>query len=358
MAKKIPKDAQADSLNAERRVWLAGLLAAPLLPWVQTGWAQAVAPTRVYGANPSVTYLLAALAPETFLGWNFPPPPQSKGYFSDAVLAKPVIGGFFGQGKSPNVEALLAARPELAIVSDAAAVGTSVSEKQLKALGIPVKKLTLDAVADYPAAIESLGAWLGISARVQPAADLCRQMLTQLKSLPMPNPAPVIYYAEQDNGLATECPGSFHAEVLDLVHATNPMSCPNNGMGGFGMVRISLEMLYQMNPEWVLTQDQPAAHTMLTDARYANLYAVKNKKLLLAPQVPFRWIDRPPSVMRILAAFWLYDRLYPGHHRFDLHTLAKNFVQTFFNVSMSDDAITAMLNPPLTAAGNGAGKTA
>jgi iron complex transport system substrate-binding protein len=351
MAKNPCESAADQSADRARRAWLAGLVAAPFLPWPHTVWAQAAKPTRVYGANPVVTYLLAALAPETLLGWNFPPPPQSRGFFSETALAKPVIGGFFGQGKSPNEELLLAARPELAIVSGAAAVGTSVSETQLNALGIPVKNLTLDKVADYPAAIELLGEWLGITARVQPAADLCRSLLAQLNSLPMPKPAPVIYYAEQDNGLATECPGSFHAEVLDLVHATNPVRCPKNGVGGFGMVRISLETLYQMNPEWILTQDKPAARTVLTDARYAELAAVKNEQVVLAPQIPFRWIDRPPSFMRILAAFWLYDRLYPGHHRFDLSALTKTFVHTFFNVTMDDDAVHAMLNPMSDGAG-------
>ncbi len=336
-------DAQVSGFDPRRRAWLAGLIAAPLLPWAER--AMAAAPTRVYGANPVVSYLLAALAPETFLGWNFPPPPQSRGYFSDAVLAKPVIGGFFGQGKSPNVEVLLSTRPELAIVSGAAAVGTQVSEVQLKKLGIAVKNLSLDKVADYPAAIETLGQWLGITARVQPAADLCRRLLAQLNSLPMPQPAPVIYYAEQANGLATECPGSFHAEVLDLLHATNPMQCPGGKTDGFGMVRISLETLYQMNPQWVLTQEPQAVHAFERDARYANLAAVKNKQILLAPQVPFRWIDRPPSFMRILAAFWLYDRVYPGHHRFDLARITKEFMRAFFNVSMSDDALSAMLNP-------------
>ena len=136
MAKKIHEGGPHAAINLSRRQWLARLAAVPFVPWVTAGWAQAAIPTRVYGANPSVTYLLAALAPETFLGWNFPPPSQSRGYFSDTVFTKPVIGGFFGQGKSPNVEALLATRPELAIVSDELKIPQREAFQHIDAWGI------------------------------------------------------------------------------------------------------------------------------------------------------------------------------------------------------------------------------
>lgn len=259
-----------------RRIFLSGLVSAPFLALPRLGFG--ATPQRVYGANPVVTYLLAALAPDRFIGWNFSPPPQSRGYFADAIMKKPVIGGFFGQGKTPNVEVLLANHPDLAIVSDAASVGTQVSERQLKKLGIPVKRLVLNTVYDYPEAIRQLGDWLGMSARVQPAADLCQNLLATLKTLPMPKPAPVIYYAEQDDGLASECPGSFHAEVLDLLHVTNPMVCPGQKNDGFGMVHISIETLFKMNPQWVLTQTPTTLRTFQTDPRYADLAAVQSKK--------------------------------------------------------------------------------
>jgi iron complex transport system substrate-binding protein len=326
-----------------RRTLIGGLVAAPFLSLPT--YALAGTYKRVYGANPVVSYLLAALAPETFIGWNFPPPPQSHGYFSDVTLKKPVIGGFFGQGRTPNVEVLLSSKPDLAIISGAASISTSVSETQLKKLGIPVKDLILDKVTDYPAAIEMLGQWLDISARVQPAADLCRTLLAKFNTLPMPKPSPVIYYAEQNDGLATECPGSFHAEILDLLQASNPVSCPGGDHGGFGMVRISMEDLLKINPEWVLTQDPQTYETIQNDPRYADLLAVKMGQIALAPQIPFRWIDRPPSFMRILAAFWLYDRLYPAHHRFDLESLSKQFIQAFFRVEMTQMQTQLMLNP-------------
>lgn len=336
-------DFQTPQFRRSRRALLGGIVASPFFTAPSKTYAST--PARVYGANPVVSYLLAALAPEQFLGWNFPPPPQSRGYFSDTVLAKPVVGGFFGQGRTPNVELLLENRPDLALVSGATSVSTSVSETQLKKLGVPVKRLILDKVSDYPSAIETLGQWLDISERVQPAADISRMLLAKFNTLPMPKPAPVIYYAEQNDGLATECPGSLHSEVQDLLQATNPVSCPSGEHSGFGMVRISMESLLRMNPEWVLTQENQAFEALQRDPRYADLMAVKLGQVILAPQIPFRWIDRPPSFMRLLAAFWLYDRLYPAHHRFDLEVLCKQFIKAFFNVEMTQIQLELMLNP-------------
>jgi len=330
--------------NPTRRRLLHSLLAAPLLPWAGHAVA-ADFPARVYGANPVVSYLLAALAPEVFVGWNFPPPEQSAGYFSDAVLKKPVVGGFFGQGRTPNMEALLATRPQLAIISGATSVSTNESRKLFAQLNIPVQELTLNTAVDYPKAIEALGDWLGTRTRLQPVADFYRQLWQRYQQLPFSRPALVVYYAEQNDGLATECPNSLHAEVLRLVQANNPVTCPGGEAGKFGMLRISLESLYRMNPEWILTQDRATLSTFEQDSRYAELHAVTNHKLILAPQVPFRWIDRPPSFLRLLAAYWLYDRLYPGHHRFDLVSITQEFMQHFFNKTLNPAEAGHLLNP-------------
>ena len=338
----------SDAPNVTRRRFIQTLLAAPLCPWAGRALA-ADYPVRVYGANPVVSYLLAALAPEVFVGWNFPPPEQSAGYFSAKVLKKPVVGGFFGQGRTPNTEALLATRPQLAIISGATSVSTNESRKMFGQLGIPVQELTLNNAADYPQAIRVLGDWLGIRARLNPVADFYQQLWQRYQQLPFPRPAPVVYYAEQNDGLATECPDSLHAEVLRLVQADNPVVCPGGEAGKFGMMRISLESLYRMNPHWILTQDRATLSTFEQDTRYAQLQAVGQHKMLLAPQIPFRWIDRPPSFMRLLAAYWLYDRLYPGHHRFDLVTLTQEFMHHFFNKTLTPAEAGHVLNPSQTA---------
>lgn len=333
-------------MQADRRRALAALASLPLWPWFESAQsADATAPIRVYGANPVITYLIAALAPDTLVGWNFPPPAQAKGFFTPEVLAKPVVGGFFGQGKTPNSEALLATRPQLAIISGATSVTIEESRNALARLGIPSQIITLNGMDDYPTAIEELGRWLGRSADFAPKAAFCRTLLANFAALPQPHPAPVMYYAEQADGLASECPGSLHNEVPDRLGLRNPVTCPGNQHSGFGMVRIAAETLFAANPDWILTQER-AAYLAFTQApRWRGLRAVRNQQVLLAPQQPFRWLDRPPSILRLIAVFWLYDRLYPGHHRFDLIELTQQFFEVLFNTVLSPDAVRQLLNP-------------
>ncbi|WP_407275408.1 ABC transporter substrate-binding protein [Halothiobacillus sp. DCM-1] len=327
-----------------RRQALAALASAPLWPWLGSATAGS-APTRVYSASPVTTYLLAALAPDVLVGWNFPPPAQAKGFFTPAVLAKPVVGGFFGQGKTPNTEALLATRPELAIVSGATSVNIQESSEALARLGIPSRVIRLNSMDDYPAAIEQLGQWLGRSEAFAPKAAFCRSLLSEFAALPLPHPPPSAYYAEQADGLASECPGSLHNEVPDRLRLRNPVQCPGGQHNGFGMVRISAETLLAANPDWIITQDMAAYQAFTQQPRWQGLRAVQDRQVLLAPQQPFRWLDRPPSIVRLIAVFWLYDRLYPGHHRFDLTELTQKFFQVLFNASLSKAAIESLLNP-------------
>lgn len=329
-----------------RRRALTALASLPLWPWLnQAATADTATPTRVYGANPVVAYLIAALAPDTLVGWNFPPPKQAKGFFTPEVLAKPVVGGYFGQGKTPNSEALLATRPELAIVSGATSVNINESKQALARLGIPSRVITLDSMDDYPTAIEQLGEWLGRSKQFAPKAAFCRALLAEFSTLPQPKPAPAMYYAEQNDGLASECPGSLHNEVPERLGLRNPIRCPGDERNGFGMVRISAETLLAANPDWILTQERAAYTAFRKEPRWQALRAVEDHQVLLAPQMPFRWLDRPPSILRLIAVFWLYDRLYPGHHRFDLTELTQRFFQELFNTTLSAEATLRLLNP-------------
>src|SRR5690554_8220604 len=131
--------------DPRRRRGLAMLTALPLMA---AGGARADNVTRVYGANPVVTWLLAVLYPERLIGWNFPPAAQAQGFIEPAALELPVVGGFFGQGRVPNAEALLAQRPQLAVVSGATSASLARSVEAMAALNIPTLSLELERVDD------------------------------------------------------------------------------------------------------------------------------------------------------------------------------------------------------------------
>lgn len=328
--------------DPRRRRGLAMLTALPLMA---AGGARADNVTRVYGANPVVTWLLAVLYPERLIGWNFPPAAQAQGFIEPAALELPVVGGFFGQGRMPNAESLLAQRPQLAVVSGATSVALKRSVEAMAALNIPTLTLELERVDEYPAAIRQLGGRLGEAGRMQRAAQAAEHLLAIIRAFP-DHGGPSVFYAEQHDGLATECRGSIHSEAIRLVNASNPHVCgEGEASQRFGMVRIDRETLLSYDPDWILTQSPAIYRGFFNQPAFSMLSAVQAGRVLLAPQAPFPWLDRPPSFMRLPGALWLFDRLHAGHGRFDLEAELQRFFGDFYGLRPTAAQMAAMLQP-------------
>ena len=299
----------------------------------------------VWGANPVVSYLLAALAPEKLAGWNFPPPEQAQGYFPPETLARPVIGGWFGQGKTPNVEQLMALRPDLVLVSGVT-VGTDKSLPLLSRLGLPACEIPLETLHDYPAGIRQAARAVGAEARGEAMADMAERLLQAMSSLPKQAAQPTLYYAQGVDGLASECQGSMHAEIIPLAGGQNVIACPRSGeKNRFGMVRVDFEQLVKLDPDFIVTQEVGFARKVKTDARWQSLRAVREGRVLLVPQVPFRWMDRPPSYMRLLAVHWLAQRIHPAPYALNLPEVTREFFQAFFQRRLDDSELSQILSP-------------
>ncbi|MGC9236873.1 MAG: ABC transporter substrate-binding protein [Thiomonas sp.] len=316
------------------RHWIVALLLWALAAtgaWAQTAPACPSAPTGpVYGSSPVNNYLLLALAPERMAGLNFPWSRQAAQILPKSVLDLPVLGGWFGQGKTANLEQVLRVRPALALVSGAT-VGAQASAQALSRVGIALCPVKLDTLSDYPAAFRQVGAALNVAARGDALATAAQTTLGDLAALRAKVAAskPVrIYDAEGEDGLASECPGSIHAEVIDLIGAHNALRCTDSSR--FGMVRVSFEQILAADPDWILTQDGPAMRAIQTEPRWKLLRAVRDGHVLFAPQVPFRWIDRPPSFMRLIAAPWLASQVFPEAYRAVFQRPITALTQDFF----------------------------
>lgn len=331
-----------------RALWLGvWLLCSPLSYSADACQAQPE-PMRVYGANPVVTYLIMALAPEKLVGWNFPPPPQAKGVFPADSFDKPIVGGWFGQGQTPNIEALIKTRPDLAILSGAT-VHLS-RQTALTGLGLPVCSVKLDALSDYPFGLRQMGKWLHREQKSEAFARLAEQLMAQQAArraqLQAQNtPVKTVYYAQSPSGLETECVGSIHAEVIPLAGGRNPHHCPADAEQGsrFGKVSISFEQLMRYNPDAIVTQEKAFYDKVYQDPRWRNLKAVQNKQVFFMPQAPFRWMDRPPSYMRLLAMQWLMAHLYPEQTDIDMVEQVRGFFKQVFDTDLSEAQIQRVL---------------
>lgn len=305
------------------------------------------ASTKVFCASPPALFLLYALDPGLAAGLNFAFTGQETTYLRPEFLNLPVLGGWFGQGQTPNVESVMAARPDFILAwSWRTSAVNEVIEKTAKTIGLPVVYVRLDSLEDYAQAFEFLGRVLHREARGQALAQATRRMVTEVDPVvtAIPKGKRVsVYYAQGMDGLKTECDTSVHAELINLAGGRNVRSCAARDT--YGMESISIEEVLGADPDVILAKERSFAQTARTSPVWQHLRAVRDGRILTIPTAPFNWFDRPPSFMRILGLCWLTNQLYPDRYPKDMIAETKAFYRLFLNVELDDAQARAVLEP-------------
>ena len=189
-------------------------------------------PQRVYSASPPVTYMLYALDPAMLAGLNFPVREWEKKYLRKSMQSLPVLGGWFGQGQTPNLEMVLKAKPEIIVVSTpGGAFRSKMSYTVMKTMPMPVVDVALDTLPDYPEAFLTFGKLLGREARAGELASYARKTLSAMAELAgsLTNQRRVsVYYAEGADGLSTDCDRSGHAELIGVAGGAERAPVPHS----------------------------------------------------------------------------------------------------------------------------------
>ena len=297
--------------------------------------------TKVYGVSPPVTYLIYAMDPELIAGLNYPFTQEEGQYLSANVKNLPVIGGWFGQGRTPNQETLLQIKPDVMIAWGW--VGAAVNDKYeqtAKQLGLPLVYVRIDHLSDYAEAFRFMGILLNRESRGRVLSEYTDQALKSVESVvsKIPDSKKLnVYYAEGMDGLSTECDQSPHTELIPLAGGKNVYQCKPKDT--YGMEKISIEQVMLYNPGIILAQEKTFFENVFKDTRWQSIHAIKDRHVLQIPRVPFNWFDRPPSFMRILGIQWLTHSLYPERYSLDVPSETKAFYKLFLNISLDDNSL-------------------
>ena len=277
-------------------------------------------PEKVYSASPPLTSLLYAIDPRMPVGLTVPVREHEKKYLDKRMLSLPVLGGWYGQGNTPNIEMILKVKPDVVVIQKfCSSFNSKTNEKIMKAVPAPVISVSFTTFFDYPEAILYLGRLLGREQRTKALAEYAEKVIIDMKALTagLPETKKVsVYYAEGLKGLNTDCDKSMHTELINLAGGRNVHRCKNRDM--FGMEKISFEQILLYNPDVILVFENAFYRTIFTDSRWQQIKAVRNKRVYLIPNQPFNWFDRPPSFMRLLGAKWVAHCLYPERYSTDI----------------------------------------
>jgi iron complex transport system substrate-binding protein len=310
--------------------------------------------TKVYAAQPYTNLLLYMVAPDLLLGQQpgcLPFREEDKRFLRPEVARLPVLEVQLGRGENAqrNIEAILALHPDFALANGGTApdnmkADPSRLEARFAKIGLPVVFVDVRRIADYPAGIEFVGRILGREERARQLSAYATRVLAEVEkavaTIP-PEKRVRVYYSESADGLATESDSSFHADAITV--AGGAIVHHGELKTHVGMEKLSLEQVLLYDPEIIISQEPDFLTNVYQDARWRNVKAVVNRRIYTIPRSPFNWIDRPPSVMRVIGVQWLAHLFYPQQYPIDIRATVREFHRLFMGVEVSDADLDAWL---------------
>ncbi len=266
--------------------------------------------TKIYAASPPLSMSVLAFDPALVAALNSPFKPEQKPYVG-VVASKPIAGGFFGQGNTPNFEILASVKPDV-ILMWGKATGVDNQLAKFNALGIPVLMVRNDSINDLISQFTLYGKLTGNTKRANELIAYTKETLGLIQSLQNKINARKdvrYYFAEGLDGMSSECEGSFHLEPFTYSGAKNALNCKMSS--NFGMEKISMETIILSDPDVIIAMEKEFAEGIENNPKWKTLRAVKSGRVLTVPTVPFNYISRPPSFMRLLGIRWLIHSFNP-----------------------------------------------
>jgi len=298
--------------------------------------------TRVFAAGTPAAITLYTLAPDLLAGWPDPLRGDQLAYLPPKYAALPVTGRLTGRANTANVEAVLAAKPDLVLdIGTIAPIYASLADRVQAQTGIPYVLLD-GALTKTPSLFRQLGEIIGVdaSAPASYAADLLALVKQRVAYVP-PGERARVYYARGPEGLETGLAGSINAEMLDFVGAKNVAATGEKR----NIATISAEQILAWNPDDVVTIDQRFYKSVWHNPIWEEVDAVRSKRVFLAPDKPFGWFDSPPSANRLIGLKWLCNKLYNGLFTGDFAAETHDFYRRFYHIDLSAAQLKALLEP-------------
>lgn len=294
--------------------------------------------TKIAVSGPLTQVYLLPLAADLMVGVSNAAAKEAEKYLPQEILQLTEIGQIYGSKSELDLEALLAAAPE--IVIDVGGPKDSMTE-DFNALqeqtGIPFIHLNAD-VASAPETYRRLGALLGLEEKAEELASWCEKTYASAEALmekvDADNARKSVLFCLGDKGLNVLAEGSFHAETVNLMakNVADIADVVSNGDGN----ETDLEQIMLWNPEIILF-DGEASYAAASDPAWKEVTAVKNGNIYKTPYGPYGWLASPPAVQRYLGILWLGALLYPDYVEYNLQEEVTEYYRLFYDCELTDE---------------------
>ncbi|PKN14197.1 MAG: ABC transporter substrate-binding protein, partial [Deltaproteobacteria bacterium HGW-Deltaproteobacteria-24] len=163
--------------------------------------------TKIHASTPILLYSLYVIDKDKIAGLNFPFTQGEAQYLEKKIVDLPVLGGWFGQGRTPNSEMILQVNPDLILLSD---FTKKMGEEKIKAslghINVPLVYLKSNTLEEMIESFLYIGQLVNQEQRANTLTQYAKNSLDLAKAISKEVfKKPKVYYAEGKNGLQTEC---------------------------------------------------------------------------------------------------------------------------------------------------------
>jgi iron complex transport system substrate-binding protein len=281
---------------------------------------------RVLPAGPPAAILLAALAPDLMLGWTSPVSDSARSLLSPEAAKLPLVPRL--TGRDDVADKIAALKPDLILdYGTVAPRYTDLARATQQRTGIPTVLLD-GSLAEVPRVFRLLGGILNREKR----AEVLARFTEALLAAPNKRDAPLrVVCARGPDGLALAAPETDLAEPF--ARAGFQLVAPS----GQGPSRqATLDDIRSVDPDVIVFTDPAMRGILAQSEAWRSLRAVRDGRAFVAPNMPFGWLDEPPSINRLLGLAWLSGS--------DPRTLAATFNAVTYGRVLTASQLDALLS--------------
>jgi len=294
--------------------------------------------TRIAVTGPLSQIYILPLAGDMLVGVSNAYAEDAQLYLPSYILEKTEIGQLYGGKGEMDLEALLAAAPDVVIdIGEPKKTTADDLAALTEQTGIPF--LHIDAtVASAPEAYRTLGKLLGREEKAEELAAWCENTYAKISAMmarvDADNARKRLLYCLGDTGTNVLAQGSFHAETVNMM-STNAAVLEDAVSSGAGN-EVDLEQLLVWNPEVIIFAADSCYDAVAGAPQWQSLDAVSRGQYYETPCGPYGWLSSPPSVQRYLGMLWLGQLLYPEYTDYDLQEEVTAYYKLFYGCELTE----------------------
>jgi iron complex transport system substrate-binding protein len=248
----------------------------------------------VIAAGQPAALLIWAVARDRLAGWPRRPTGRALAALPPRAAELAELGAMAGGGRPAGLEAIAALKPRLVIdYGDVEPEHQDLAARMRARLDIDWRLID-GTLTRIPEAIREAAVLLDADAGG--LASKAAEVLARWRRAP---PGPSFYYARGADGLETGFRGALATEVLE------GSGWPNVAVGSRDIGAVTREQVAAWDPEVIVTLSPVFAEAARLDPVWRWRRDNSLRRILLLPDTPFGWIDRPPSLNRLLGCAWL-----------------------------------------------------